>query len=114
MSSKTLSEVRKVYCTRVQMQPFGGNYSHDRRFQRTNWLCACGEAREEEAHLLGGVCPVYGDFREEFPDTLGDDLLTDFFSQVLERRKEQEEETRAMAAGIGAADWASPPGQASV
>ena len=96
------------------MQPFGGNYSHDRRFQRSNWLCACGEAREEEAHLVGGECPVYGDIREEFPDTLGDDILTDFFTLVLERRKErEEEETGAMAAGRGAADCASPPGQAS-
>ena len=114
MSTKNLSEVRSTFYTRVQMHPFGGNFSHDKRFQKTNWLCACGEAREEVAHLVGGECPVYGDIREEFPDTLGDDILTDFFTLVLERRKErEEEETGAMAAGRGAADCASPPGQAS-
>ena len=45
--------------------------------------------------------------REEFPDSLGDNDLNDFFTMVLERRKEQEEETGARAAGRGAADCAS-------
>ena len=68
MSTKNLSEVRSTFYTRVQMHPFGGNFSHYKRFQKTNWLCACGEAREEVAHLVGGECLVYGDIREEFPD----------------------------------------------
>ena len=99
------------------MHPFGGNFSKDKRFQRTNWQCICGEAREEEDHLLGGDCPVYGDIREEFPTSLDDDELSDFFTLVLRRRKEleEDEETRGVrAADLCAADFASPMGQASV
>ena len=92
MEQKTLKEVRSLFLTRVQMQPFAGNFSHDKKFQGSNWLCACGESREEEAHLRGGECPVYGDLRGEFPDTMGDDQLDDFFTLVLERRKSLEEE----------------------
>ena len=82
-------------------------------FQRSNWLCACGEAREEEAHLVRGECPVYGDLREEFPDTMGDEQLVDFFTMVLERRKEleeEEEENTRVSATTSVAGSASPPG----
>ena len=113
MTDRSLEEARNMFYTRVQMQPFGGNYSHDRRFQRSNWLCACGEAREEEAHLVGGECPVYGDLREEFPDTMGDEQLVDFFTMVLERRKEREEEEN-VSATTSVAGSASPPGRAGV
>ena len=115
MSNRNLQEVRSMFYTRVQMQPFGGNYGNDRRFQRSGWLCACGEAREQEEHLVGGECPVYGDLREEFPDTMGDEQLVDFFTMVLERRKEREEEekTRVLAT-TSVAGSASPPGRAGV
>ena len=126
MKSKTLTEVRKTFCTRVQMQPYGGNYSRDNRFKKTNWLCFCGEAREEEEHLRGGECPVYGDIRKEFPDDMDDEHLVDFFTLVLERRKrlgeeeeedEEEEESggaEVLAEDTLSADVASPPGQASI
>ena len=52
MGQKTLKDVRSLFLTRVQMQPFAGNFTHDKKFQGTNWLCACGESWEEEAHLL--------------------------------------------------------------
>jgi hypothetical protein len=65
MSAQKISEVRKYFYTRVKMQPFGGNYSKDRRFSRTEWMCRCTEEREEESHLLAGNCPVYGDLREK-------------------------------------------------
>ena len=35
---------------------------------------------------------MYGDLRGEFPDTLGDSQLDDFFTLVLERRKSLEVE----------------------
>ena len=99
------------------MQPFAGNYGKDKRYQKTSWKCACGLALEQEEHLEGGECPVYGDIREEFPDTLGDNERLDFFTQVLERRKELEEEeqrSQVLAANNLAAGVASPLGQASV
>jgi len=117
MSNRSLQDARNMFYSRVQMQPFGGNFSKDKRFQRSNWLCACGEAREEEAHLVGGECPVYGDLREEFPDTMGDEQLVDFFTMVLERRKEleeEEEENTRVSATTSVAGSASPPGRAGV
>ena len=52
--------------TRFGMHPFAGNYSHDRRFARNDWLCRCRQAKESESHLLSGECEVYGDIRDEF------------------------------------------------
>ena len=49
----------------------------------------------------GGPPAVYGDLRGEFPDTLGDSQLDDFFTLVLERRKSlevEEQRSSVMAA----------------
>ena len=78
--------------TRYGMQPFAGNFSHDKRFARSQWLCRCREAREEEQHLLSGSCPVYGDIRATYGDLREDKDLVAFFGEVLERREELEEE----------------------
>ena len=80
------------------MQPFAGNFSHDKRFARSQWLCQCREAREEEQHLLSGSCPVYGDIRARFGDLREDGDLVTFFGAVLERREELEEEERSREA----------------
>ena len=118
MRMRTLKEVRSLFCTRVQMQPFAGNYSKDKRFQNTNWRCLCGEAKEEEEHLRGGECPIYGDIRGEFPVIMDDDQLDDLFTRIIERRKRLEEEEKrgeeVLAADHMTADVASPPGQASL
>ena len=47
LSSKNINQVRLQHCTRAGLQPFAGNYSHDRRFARTGHLCLCGETRED-------------------------------------------------------------------
>ena len=46
IKSKNIYDARQMYRTRFGMQPFAGNYSHDRRFARTEWLCQCREACE--------------------------------------------------------------------
>ena len=92
MKHKTISEVRKQFCTRFGMQPFAGNFKHCKKFQGSEWKCKCGLALEEEAHLVGGNCPVYGDLRADYPDLGSDEQLLGFFTAVLERRGRLEEE----------------------
>jgi hypothetical protein len=111
MSNQTISKVRQYFYTRVKMQPFGGNYSKDKRFSKTEWMCRCAEDREEESHLLSGNCSVYGDLREKYNDLESDENLVKFFSEVLARREsleEAEREERGLAAGRTTADSASP------
>ena len=81
---QTVSETREWFKCRFGMQAFAGNYSNDRRFIKTNWLCRCGE-REVEAHLAR--CQVYGDISARYNDLGKDSQLVDFFREVLERRE---------------------------
>ena len=92
-SHKTISEVRQFFKTRVRMQPFAGNFSHDRRFYKTNVMCRCRESREEEQHIMLGRCPMYQDIREKYSDLSDDSDLVKFFNEVLERRSELDGET---------------------
>ena len=68
------------------MNNFAGNYSHDRRFARTDWLCRCRQAKETESHILSGECEVYGDIRNEFENLDDLDTLVDFFGKILKKR----------------------------
>ena len=91
-SQQSISKARKYFCTRVSMTRFAGNYSHDKRFQKSNWLCRCLLAREEESHLTSSSCPVYADIREKYNDLTTDEALVSFFGEVLARREALEEE----------------------
>jgi hypothetical protein len=108
LSIHTISDVRKYFYTRVKMQPFGGNYSKDNRFRRTEWMCRCKQQKEEESHLLAGDCQVYGDLRHKYADLVSDEDMVSFFTEVLARRERLEEEERGLAVGQNAADSASP------
>ena len=88
---KILSQVRNIYKTRVGLLPFARNYSHDYQFKRTDWLCRCGKAREEEKHLMSGKCEVYKDINERHKDLSSDESLLAFFQEILKRREELEE-----------------------
>ena len=79
-----------MFRTRFGMQPFAGNYSHDRRFSRTEWLCQCRESREDESHLLSGNCSVYGELLAKYDNLDDDDTLVKFFNEVLSMRDELE------------------------
>ena len=77
-------QVRQYYATRTNMLAIAGNFSKDRRFKRTNWLCRCGQ-REEQEHLLRH-CLVYDDIRARYHNLDNDDNLVPFFQEVLKKR----------------------------
>ena len=83
---KNIYDVRKQYRSRFGLESFAGNYSRDKRFEKTSWLCLCKKSREEEVHLLSGQCQVYGDLTHNYSDLTEDDQLVQFFSDVLARR----------------------------
>ena len=85
--------VRQQFRTRFGLLPFAGNYSKDKRFAKTSWLCACGEEREEEQHLLSGHCKVYGDLAHNYENLADDNQLVKFFAEVLARREDMEVES---------------------
>ena len=94
VSNSTIEEARNLYSTRFGLQNLAGNYSHNRKFASTDWLCRCKGAKEEEGHIVTGDCPVYGDLRSQFGDLGEDQNLADFFKAVLDRRDSLEEEDR--------------------
>ena len=92
ISLQTLHSVRQHFLSRLGMQPFAGNYSSDKRFYKTNWMCKCNVEREDESHLLSGNCQVYGDIRDRYGNMEDDKVLVSFFSEVLARRERVEVE----------------------
>ena len=86
ISQQNILNTRNHYRTRYSMQPFAGNYSKDRRFARSSWLCHCKELREEESHHLSGHCTVYGDLTLKYSDLTYDKSLVQFCNEVLARR----------------------------
>jgi hypothetical protein len=113
ISESLIGDVRKWYRTRVGLLPFAGNYSHDRRFARTEWMCRCAEAKEDEPHLRSGECPAYSDILERYTNLDDDKELVEYFQEVLMRRdkidsineeERREEEERAVGRGGSTAD----------
>ena len=94
ISGSFIHEVQQMYKTRFGMQPFAGNFFHDRCFGGTEWLCRCGNSEEEEGHILSGICEVYGDIRQKFESSLNDFDLVKFFCEVLTRREKLEDDEK--------------------
>ena len=92
MKNNQIYHVRQMYQSKYGMQSFAGNYSRDRRFARTEWLCYCRKALEKEDHLTSGECEVYGDIRRQFGDLDDIENLTKFFEAVLRKRDILEDE----------------------
>ena len=88
---KSISEVRIWYRTRFGQRPFAGNFSKDKQYAKTNWLCKCGMIKEKESHIIAGKCPVYDDIRGKFSSLERDEDLVDYFNQVLARRDKLED-----------------------
>ena len=65
------------------MVPLAGNFSRDKRFARTGWMCRCGGDRQEEQHILYS-CPLYADIGEQYNDLCGDNQLVEFFRCWIE------------------------------
>ena len=89
-----IEESRNLFKTCFGLQNFAGNFTHDRRFSKSDWLCRCRNAIEEEGHIVSGSCEVYSDLRTQFGDLGEDKNLVDFFKAVLDRREELEEDER--------------------
>ena len=83
-NKKIPAQVRMYFSTRTDMLAIAGNFSKDRRFQRTDWLCRCGH-REEQEHLLRH-CPLYDDIRSKYDELDSDESLVPFFQEVLDKR----------------------------
>ena len=47
------------------MSSFAGNFSKDKRFAKSNWLCECKRSSETEAHILEGKCEAYFKIKEK-------------------------------------------------
>ena len=91
VSQSHIYKVRQMYKTRFGMHPFAGNFSKDFRFARTNWLCRCFEAIEDENHLLSGNCDIYGNIRAKYENLDDDENLVKFFNEILKKRDELED-----------------------
>ena len=72
--------------TRFGLQRFAGNYSKDKSFARSNWMCKCLESREVENHLMSGECKVYGDLALKYSDLADDNNMVYLFTDILARR----------------------------
>ena len=90
VSRKQINQVRKIFRTKFNMHAFAGNYNHDRRFAKTDWLCRCHKARENEQHLISGECEVFGELRSKFGNLNNLEVLTKFFDAVLKKRDEMD------------------------
>ena len=86
LGNKNIYNVRQEFRTRFGLLPFAGNFSNDRRYAKTSWLCKCQEAKEEECHLTSGQCKVYGDLTEKYSDLTDVNSLVQLFQEVLARR----------------------------
>ena len=91
VKKQQIDQIRKIFKTRFGMHPFAGNFSHDKRFSRTDWLCKCLKAQENEKHLISGECEIYGEIRDEFQNLDDIENLTKFFDAVLKKRDELDE-----------------------
>ena len=68
------------------LQPFAGNYLHDKRLKRTGWFCKCEESREDEFHILSGQFQVYGDLIDMYQDIADKKNLLQLLTEVLAMR----------------------------
>ena len=86
INNTNIYKLRQQFRTRYGLQPFAGNYSGNKIYAKSNWLCKCQEAREEELHIMSGRCKVYGDLPQMFGDLSNDENLVNPFTEVLARR----------------------------
>ena len=86
IGNKTIQSVRVQFRSRFGLQRFAGNYSKDKSFARSNWMCKCLESKESENHLMSGECKVYGDIALKYSDLADDNNLVYLFTEILARR----------------------------
>ena len=94
VKNQQIDQIRKVFKTLFGMHPFAGNFSHDKWFSWTDWLCKCRKAQENENHLISGECEIYGEIREEFENLDDIENLTKFFDAVLKKRDQLDDDAQ--------------------
>ena len=94
LDNQNIINTRNWFKTRYGLQPFAGNFSHDRRFAKSDWLCRCKATKENKSHLASGSCEVYGDLNSQFGDLGEDKNLVEFFQAALQRRETLEDSDR--------------------
>ena len=94
LQDQTISQCRSWFRTRYGLLDFAGNYSHSKKFSKTDWMCRCKKEVEKEGHIVSGQCEVYGDLKSQFGDLKEDKNLVNYFQAVLDRRDSLEEEDR--------------------
>ena len=107
---KNIIDARDHYRARYGLHAFAGNYSHDRQYAKTDWLCRCQQSSESESHLMGGLCKVYGDLNNDFGDLSENNNLVDFLKAVLDRRDFLEEQENCVSDTLGASSVPGLPG----
>ena len=93
----TLKNASKIFRTRFGMLDFAGNYKNIAKYKKTEGMCRCSQQKEQETHILSGKCEIYGDIRLKH-NISDDESLMKFFSEILQRREELEEQDRTTAA----------------
>ena len=78
----------------ASLQDFTSNYSHSKKFSKTDWMCRCKKEVEEEGHIVSEQCEVYWDLRSQFGNLQEDKNLVNYYQAVLDRRDSLEEEDR--------------------
>ena len=86
------------------MQPFAGNYKNDKSYAKSNWLCKCNRELETEQHLTSGICSVYRDINAKYDDLSDEANLVGFFSEVLARRSDMEDQEEDTMVADGATE----------
>ena len=86
IEENNISDTRECFRARFGLSDFAGNYSHNPKFAKSDWLCQCKQSTESESHLLTGTCKVYGDLKNGFGNLEEDMNLLQFFRAVLDRR----------------------------
>ena len=82
IENKSISEVRNIYRSRFCQREFVGNFSHDNKYSKTNWMCKCTKSKENEKHITSYSCPVYAVIRADYQDFEKDEDLVAYFNQV--------------------------------
>ena len=119
ISEKKISDVRHWFRTRYRMQPFAANYSGDRKYAKTGWLCKCMQKKESDEHLRNDACSIHGDIRAKYGSLAEDKELVEFFKEILSKREQMEETTTAagpvvQASSLGGQASLGPGGQLTV
>ena len=83
IEENNISDTRECFRARFGLSDFAGNYSHNPKFAKSDWLCQCKQSTESESHLLTGTCQVYGDLKNGFGNLEEDMNLLQFFRAVF-------------------------------